>query len=231
MKSSKLSFKMAKACSSAAGFTLVELTLAISISTIVIAVAGWGLVTIMRANAKAENETQRRIELNRAINYIVEDIRMSQSISDASNYTINQTSPSCATATPVLELTIPDGDSTNTVVYYLNDISQCSNSETVWLEPAVIKRVEVDDVNDTTIEGNRGSELVDAISISNTDIPTDSDFCLADSETLTPSNNQQGFYACIRSGRIAQIYLRGKLSDFSDPYLVNSSAFARSSSN
>jgi len=68
-------------CKTASGFTLTELLVAISLSSIVVSGAGFGLVTIMEANAKTEKEVQRRTDLNRALDYITEDIRMASQTS------------------------------------------------------------------------------------------------------------------------------------------------------
>jgi len=67
-----------------AGFTLIELLVAMSITTIVVGLAGSGLVTIMDANNKGEAETQRRTNLNRALDFISDEVRMASSVSDSS---------------------------------------------------------------------------------------------------------------------------------------------------
>ena len=65
-------------CSS--GFTLIELLVAMSITTIVVTIAGSGLVAIMQNNSKAEAETLKRTELNRALDFIADDIRESNMV-------------------------------------------------------------------------------------------------------------------------------------------------------
>lgn len=68
--------------SSSSGFTLIELLAAISLTTIVVGAAGFGVVTIMNANAESETKTQRRVELNRALDFIAEDIRRAKTATD-----------------------------------------------------------------------------------------------------------------------------------------------------
>lgn len=217
---------------SSSGFTLVELLVAIAITGIVTTVAGFGLVNILQANRKAEAQTERRMNLNRALNYIADDIREARSVQNGASYTIPSPSPSCAVATPVMDLTVPKNDgTTKKIVYYLNDISGCSSSQSVWLKPGVIKRV--DDVIGTTISGIDGNELVDAIAV-----PASDPSC-SGSGTRTGT---KGFYACIPSdGRSITLYLYGKLTDsqttnpscgINTPvpyYCVTTKAFARSS--
>lgn len=63
-----------------AGFTLIELLVAMALTSIVLSLTGFGLVTIMQKNAKAQGETSRRTELNRALDFIADEVRMANSI-------------------------------------------------------------------------------------------------------------------------------------------------------
>lgn len=226
----KLAVYFKQSLNNSAGFTLVELLVAIAITSLVIASAGFGLVSILQANKRAEAQTERRMDLNRALDYIADDIREARTVQNGAGYTISFPSPSCAVATPVMDLTVPDAGSTKKVVYYINDISGCDEDDTVWLEPGVIKRVE--DVIGTTIAGTDGNELIDAIAV-----PTSVPSCSNGSRTGT-----KGFYACIPSDRRSiTLYLYGKLTDSltTNPscginthvpyYCVTTKAFARSS--
>ncbi len=65
-----------------AGFTLIELLVAMAITTIVVSIAGFGLVTITSANTKAETETQRRVDLNRALDFISNEVRIATQVND-----------------------------------------------------------------------------------------------------------------------------------------------------
>ncbi len=68
-----------------AGFTLVELLVAASITTIVVAAAGFGLVTIAKANQKGRTETERRVTLNRAQDFISDEVRTAIEVKDSSS--------------------------------------------------------------------------------------------------------------------------------------------------
>jgi prepilin-type N-terminal cleavage/methylation domain-containing protein len=212
------------ASKSSAGFTLIELIVAMMLSAILMGMTSYGLFLMTNKNLAAEAETQRRTQLNRALEYISEDIRMARVINPASSYTISSVTPTCAIATPILSLTIPDGAGIKTVVYYLNDLSSCTSAQTVWLKSGVIKRVDLGSSVSTNIIDGNGQELVDAIS--NTVAPT----CA--SGTISPATNAKGFYVCLdnpTNARKVELHLRAKLSaESSEIYQVSSQAFARS---
>jgi prepilin-type N-terminal cleavage/methylation domain-containing protein len=73
--------------SSSAGFTLIELMIAMALTTIVVSAAGFGLVTMTGSNKKAEAKTQRRIELSRTSDFIMDEIRMARRINTTTNST------------------------------------------------------------------------------------------------------------------------------------------------
>lgn len=77
----KSRLKLLNTRQSSAGFTLIELLVAAAISTIVIGVSGFGLVTIMGANQKAEAETERRANLNRGLDFISDEVRTAINVS------------------------------------------------------------------------------------------------------------------------------------------------------
>jgi len=67
------------------GFTLVELLIAISISTMVIVIAGFALITITDVDNKAEAKIERQIDLNRAFDFMSYEIRMARRINRTAN--------------------------------------------------------------------------------------------------------------------------------------------------
>ena len=70
-----------------AGFTLIELLVAMSLTLIVTSLSGFGLVAMMTSNSKAEAKTQRRTEINRALDFISDEVRMSRKINTNTNTT------------------------------------------------------------------------------------------------------------------------------------------------
>jgi prepilin-type N-terminal cleavage/methylation domain-containing protein len=202
-----------------AGLTLVELLIAIALSSVVVSAAGFGLVTMMESNKDLETKTVRRIELNRAIEYISEDIRMANRIEAIP---VGSTLPSGATG--IFMLTLPDDNPDDTVLTPTNIVYFIKASTTTWLPPYTIYRAKNDysggvSIVDLTATGV--SELVDAIAA-----PTASPTC--SSGTLAGAN---GFYACIGSdNRTVDLYLYGKLIQSSEILPVNSKVVTRSNS-
>lgn len=252
MKSSSTTkLKISRACKSSAGFTLVELLVAVAITGIVITVAGFGLVAILQADNKAEAQTERRGELNRALGFIADEIRMARRVNTTGD-TTTTASAAVSASNPALSLGNAD-----TLVLYLeipitgNIPTTCpsggpnagspppqpstydrviydirSSRQTSWLGPRVIDRYGRIPTSDGTIDPCStpvaSKALVDSISDTGTAPTCDSPAVLSGTE---------GFYVCV-NGRKADLYINGKLTSDSgntDTYSVNSSVFARSS--
>jgi prepilin-type N-terminal cleavage/methylation domain-containing protein len=128
-----------------AGFTLIELLLALAITGIVISLAGSGLYALMNANQCSQNETTERLELEQAVAFITDEIKMSQQIMKTipSPFTgdtgIKGFNPASGSSDikPILVLK-PALNSRlkDPIVYYLADPPNAS----VWLGPRVIYR-------------------------------------------------------------------------------------------
>jgi type II secretory pathway pseudopilin PulG len=73
------------------GFTLIELLVAGVISTIVILVAWSGLVSAMNMSQEAQARSARQSELNKALDFMTNEIRMARSINESSTLTANGT--------------------------------------------------------------------------------------------------------------------------------------------
>lgn len=231
-----------------AGFTLVELLVAVAITGIVITAAGFGLVAILQANKKAEAATNRRIELNRALDFMAEEVKMASNIEEnvaidvqaslASDFPSDCDVPSdgvdCA-----LILQIPNVD--QRIIYYV--WRPADNSP--WLGPKVIYRWGPNiDLNGNYTNPNNPSRwtvepLVDLIEDS---VPAPNPNCPSGWTANPPVPDRDGFYSCVNSsGKVAEIYLRGKLTDSlttnpscgSDEkvpyYCIKTRVFARSS--
>ena len=138
------------------GFTLIELMIAMLLTTIVMSLAGFGLVTMMDRNQKAEAQTLRRTELNRALDFIADDIRESKSASTTAP--TGWSVPSGYSS--VLYLTKPDDSK---VAYYIK-----SNPGVIWRGPQAIYR--------SITSGSAGDVLVDAVKA-----PTTAPSCLGTS--------------------------------------------------
>ncbi len=71
------------------GFSLIELIVAGAISIIVILVAWTGLVSAMNLSQVAESRAHRQTELNRALDFMTNEVRMARSINQSASLTAN----------------------------------------------------------------------------------------------------------------------------------------------
>jgi prepilin-type N-terminal cleavage/methylation domain-containing protein len=120
------------------GFTLVELLVATAIMSIVVTLAGFGVVFLLRQNKTAASESDRRINLNRALDYIANEVRTANSISATTTSTL----PTGAIGK--LRLAIPsDTAFPNHEYYIISTSTNCSTnniSTTLWACNNVIYR-------------------------------------------------------------------------------------------
>ncbi len=206
-KLDKLYFLRLRQQSGMAGFTLLELMIAMALTGTILTLAGFGVVAMLQAYQRSDSETARRTNLNRALDFMSDEIRMAKAAGVPANGTLP--TPACGTVTGVLDLTMPDNSH---IVYYLNDISSCGN--TGWQTPATVRRLAM----------GTDALLADAIAT-----PTTPPTC--PNGTLSGGN---GLYACIDStnSHLVSLYLNGKLTDaYGNPngiYSVSSKVVARS---
>ena len=124
------------------GFTLVELLVAISITGIVIGCTGSGLYELMKANQRSQIETTDRLELEQAMAFIIDEIKMSQSIKTDSISSLTRDdgfrqASGSSDPQPILVLEPAQNSGlTNPIVYYLAD----PPNRSVWAGSRVIYR-------------------------------------------------------------------------------------------
>jgi prepilin-type N-terminal cleavage/methylation domain-containing protein len=128
------------------GFTLVELLVALVITGIVISMTGSGLYTLMKANHRAQIETTDRLELEQALAFMTDEIKMSKQVltslpllDNVTRTTHFQAASGISTANykPILILSPAANSGLNyPIVYYIADPPNSS----VWLGPRVIYR-------------------------------------------------------------------------------------------
>jgi len=212
------------------GFTLTELLVAMTISSVVLTLAASGLGSIMEANAKADDQTTRRIEINRALDFISDEVRQAQSIAtNASASGITYTVASGVTsAQPILALTVPGVP--NPIVYYVAN----PQSNSIWSGPRVIYRW------GPTLNANGtysnptvfyNEVLVDSIA---NDTPSSGTCPSATSPNPSAINARKGFYSCVNvpfvgspQGKLTHIFLRGKTNTSSADYTVSTTVSSR----
>jgi type II secretory pathway pseudopilin PulG len=219
----------------AAGFTLVEILIAAAITSTMTALAVFSLTDIMQMSQKAESETLRRQQLNRALDFISDEVRMATAIAKDANTGVptdfSSNSPP-SNITRVLSLQIPSLPSGQRVIYYIAD----PNSTTFG--PNVIYRWGPgfdDDGNYATAttrvdrlsnpSGWKHEPLVDLVA---SGLPASTKTNYAefnpDCPLITPTTsrwddnpdkvNRKGFYTCVDpNGKIADIRLIGVFTD------------------
>lgn len=226
-----------------AGFTLIELLIAAFLTLFVISIAGFGLAWSVQNNKTAKSETERRVELNRALDFMADEIRQAKPIAiDASDNlsviapTFDDDTTAPATKTPVLTLQIPGVS--QRVIYYVA-VKPDTGINSAYFGPNMVYRWgptfngNGTYTNATTPASWQHRPLVDSIVSTAPSSTTATSLCGSSSWYLNPpSASVTGFYACVDSGgKIAKIGLRGTLSDTYGtsltPYEVTSKVFAR----
>ncbi|MBD1913662.1 MULTISPECIES: prepilin-type N-terminal cleavage/methylation domain-containing protein [unclassified Leptolyngbya] len=193
-----------------AGFTIVELIIAMVVTSIMITLAGYGLTTMLRANQQSGSEISRRANLNRALDFMADEVRMARTITVPTSTDVP--SQSCGPTTGVMTLVMPDS---SRIVYYVHEINGCSGN--LWTATTIRRRV----------VGGADTLLVDALTAPSA-MPSG---CTATTQTLRGTN---GFYACLDSAntQLVTLFLYGRLTDArgntTGTYPVSGQASARS---
>ncbi|ANV84373.1 hypothetical protein AWQ21_08250 [Picosynechococcus sp. PCC 7003] len=200
--------------------------LAITLSGIVATGLGTAMVATLNASNRTEARTQRRSQLNRAIDYITEDVRRSRVLDVATNDATDDTL--------VLEYFPEIGDNINSRTIEYSIAEKDDNSP--WVGPMVLRRKEYRTGDDP--DAVNWTVLVDAIS-ENTNIPVPPNITCPEGSTTIGNT---GFRACLEEETSAtgnaiykvDLALHGEVNDFegsnntSEVLSVSSSAFARS---
>ncbi len=192
------------------GFTITELLLSAAIVSSVIAIGAYGLTSLIGFTMGASSQSERRIELNRALDFIASEIRHAEDIVVNAS---TETKP--ITFDPIAAVGISDAqptlmlkaDETNNVpiIYYL-----ASAANGIWLGPKVIYRwgppLNIDGTYLNPDDSNQWAHhpLIDLIEDNGVTPPCKASWVSA---------GAPGFSACVHpSGRIADISMAGRIS-------------------
>ncbi|MGR3276160.1 PulJ/GspJ family protein [Acaryochloris marina NIES-2412] len=216
------------------GFTLVELLVAAVITSLVVSVAGFGVIAATRANNRTEAIAARRHDLSRAFDFITNEIRMAKRINqsqmikatDASSMSSMLTSAGLKASdwsNPVLYLEIPitsqvpaicpaggpnAGSPPPQPATYDQVVYDIRPSTQDWLAPNSIQRYGRVPRSDGSIDPCSNpvasDTLVDAIAEQIDTTPT----CLAPGVMM----GQGGFQACVKGSQV-DLMMRSKISD------------------
>ncbi len=234
------------------GFTLIELLVAVVISTIVIGIAGFGIVTILTMDSRAEASIERQVDLNRAFDFLTNEIRMAQKINSSATTVANGTTVTVKDVvassqnlsdlgnygTVVLYLEIPinnpprvcPADSPNAGFApplpsdYDRVIYDIRANTGVWLDPRVINRYGRIPSNNGTINpcNNPVASEIFVDAISDIDIKP------TNCNPPGVLSGSGGFYTCT-DGLKVDLYLRGRGNN-ATAYNIASKAVSRLSS-
>ncbi len=195
-----------------AGFTLPELLISAGLMSVVIMAGGAGVVNLMTNQINVTAEIEGRLEIDQALNLIGDEIRQAISIeqyidsTQLARVSPNFTLPTGVNGKPVLLLNLPQAQ--EKIIYFVAD----KPADAPWSGPQLIYRWgpaidtngQYSNLNDPTQW--KINPLVDQID----NAPLEDSWTCANG-TLTPSTGATGFYACVQDGKIAQLYLNGKI--------------------
>lgn len=201
---------------SLAGFTLTELLVGGVISFVLITLSGYGLVSILTTSTTTNAQNERRVELNRAGDFIAREIRAAAKLVQDASVSSEQPleflpgiSPDISQVQPVLMLKMAQ---TNLVpiVYYL-----ATPPNGIWQGPKAIYRwgPAYDDQGTYRNPGDptlwTHEPLIDLI---------ESDGSLPTCESSWVGSGTPEFFACVNAtGDIAKVYQTGRINKVLDP--------------
>lgn len=249
----KLLKKVAKWQKRNQGFTLVELLVAMIISTIIIGIAGFGIATILTMDSRAEASIERQVDLNRAFDFLTNEIRMAQRINftattatNGTTVTVNDVVASSGMnlgdlgnyGTTVLYLEIPIGDPPGVCPLkgpnaglappepsnYDRVVYDIRVNTGVWLDPQAIHRYGRIPNNNGTIDPCSNPVPGDIF----VDAVSDIDINPTDCTPPAVLSGSGGFYACTEGLKV-DLYLRGRGNNVT-AYNIASKAVSRLSS-
>ena len=194
------------------GFTLIELLVASLIVSVVMLVAWSGLISLMNMSAMAEARTLRQVEINRALDFLTDELRTARNI----NATVTNQVDS---ATDIADLLTAEGfnlddlGSYGDLALYLelpasNALSSCANpaefdrviydvrpSSDEWLGPRTLMRYgrikSLDGSFDPCAPPIASDPIADALTDDDDQLPND--YCSEVNDVLTGG---AGFYTC-----------------------------------
>lgn len=186
------------------GFTLVELLVASLISVIVVLGASFGLMTIVTADREQGAESERRMELNRAIDFIFDDVREARRVDINIPPGSGWLDPG-GDFTPIFYLEKPNG---SVVAYYTSNTDTLANGGN-WKNDIVVYR--------STTSGSEGFPLLDGVAANPPEACPEPSF-----------SGDGGFVVQVENNRSARLCLLGNTFD-GKTYFIESSVSARSS--
>jgi hypothetical protein len=212
-------------CSSNSGFTLMDLMIGATLTTVVVAAAGYGVASMISTSTASNARTDRRTELNRSSDFITTEIREGSGLVTGSLSSLNPTGftssyASKVTDTPTKVLAINPSTGSTPIIYFVATPTTGS-----WKGPRALFRWGPAFNNDGTYSSTApwvSEVVVDQIQSASSG---------AAPSCATTLNGDYGFSTCVdSSGKSAKIVQNGKISkvlEQSENYKVSTNAGSR----
>jgi hypothetical protein len=229
--------RITKKSSLEGGFTMTDLMVAAAVTTVVVSTAGIGVATMVDASNTSTAKSERRVEMNRGLDFITTEIRRAENITKdvataatPANFSPSSDQIDTSTIEKVLMIKIAELDSP--IIYY-----SAKPLGGKWTGPKVIYRwgPQFDENgNYYQITGSanwKHDALIDKIGTpsSNTSIGSGAGAC--PDSTWTRNGTSKDFYSCVDpNGKVAQIFTVGnikKLLGTGETYALNTQTGAR----
>jgi type II secretory pathway pseudopilin PulG len=177
---------------STAGFTLIELVVAMGLATTALTLAGSGMMIISQRNQVVVADRTNRYELQRTINFMANEVKMAQQIHPCPQVEKDLYQPASGSKNhyPVLALQMPSKIGlTQPILYYVAEPPK----NTVWSGPLVIYRWGPS----MNLDGSySNSSYVNEVVVDRLD-PNSNYFPCQNPFSQSTANKPQGFTACI----------------------------------
>jgi hypothetical protein len=191
------------------GFTLTDMMIAGVITAVVVSISGAGIAAMVDASTTANAKSERRVEMNRSLDFIATEVRGADSIvnnvataTTPAAFSPDSTQVDTSTVQKVLMLNVPGTSGNTPVIYYI-----AKPTDGNWKGPMVIYRwgpafdEDGNYSNAATVSDWTSEPLIDKIA-STGSTPT----C----NTGSRVNGTAGFYACVdAAGKSAAIFQSG----------------------
>lgn len=191
------------------GFTLIELMMASMLTLVVVGVAGYGTVVMLRENTATGAASDTQYNLNRAADFIIEEIKMANSVVTTAPSPLPSGCTTFVLGLNMAGLTNPTSGQTNSILYCL----ATTTASDVWLGKNLISRYGPA----LNADGSYGtgtwtlSPLVDLIA----ETPQSSTCPTTPSAwTRIPSSTPKGFFVCIDpTNKMIELHLSASALD------------------
>jgi Prokaryotic N-terminal methylation motif len=209
--------------SSSRGFTLSELLVGATLTTVVVGAAGYGISNMITSSNATSTRSESRAELNRAVDYISSEVRESTDLvqnvataTEPSNFAASYTNKIIGSPTKVLMIKNAETGGVP-IIYY---VAQPATG--IWKGPRVVYRWgPTFNADGSFANASTPSTWVSEALVDNIQDVSMTTAALGTTPTCDNGgtyNGAPGFYACVdAAGKTAQIFQNGKIAKVVGP--------------